>query len=367
MIRRRWAWLLALPLVLSALVAGWVQHWLDRPLDLTGPQYYEVPAGASVARVAADLAELGVLDEPVLWRWWARLSGDAGSLQRGEYLVEPGVAPRSLLQMFTSGRVLRRQLTFVEGWRFSDFRAALDAAPALEHLTTDLDDMQIMARLGASARHPEGRFFPDTYDYVRGDSDLDLLGRARARMRSLLEREWAQRDPGLPLADPDEALILASLVEKETGLDADRDRIAAVFLRRLERNMPLQTDPSVIYGLGPTFDGDLRRRDLRADHPYNTYRRRGLPPTPIAMPGLASIRAALHPAETDALYFVARGDGSSEFSATLEAHNAAVRRFQIEARSEDYRSTPEPDGPGNESAEGQNDAPASDPHDGGNP
>jgi UPF0755 protein len=244
--------------------------------------------------------------------------------------------------MLAEGRVHQRRFVLLEGWRLADVRAALARAPKLERRPEVQDDAALMAALGRPELAPEGRFFPDSYDYAAGDSDLDLLARAFARMETVLAEEWADRLGGLPLADPHEALVLASLIEKETGVVAERALIGGVFTRRLERGMRLQTDPSVIYGLGADFDGNLTRADLRTPHPWNTYVHRGLPPTPIAMPGRAAIRAALRPAEGDALYFVARGDGSSEFSATLEAHNAAVRRFQIEQRAEDYRSTPAP-------------------------
>jgi UPF0755 protein len=335
---------LAALLVVAATLGGVaLDRALTAPLALEAPQVHEVPRGASLASVGRALADAGLLESPRLLTLWGRATGQADRIQAGEYLLEPGVTLRGLLEQLVDGRVLQRRFTLLEGWRFSEVRAALAQAPRLAQTLTDLADEEIMARLGRPGLSPEGRFFPDSYDYVAGTTDLALLARALARMETLLDAAWKDRVFGLPLASRDEALVLASLVEKETGLDADRGLIAAVFLRRLERGMRLQTDASVIYGLGADFDGNLTRRDLRTDTPWNTYLHHGLPPTPIAMPGLASLRAVVDPPETDALYFVARGDGSSAFSATLDAHQAAVRRFQIDERAEDYRSAPQGD------------------------
>lgn len=327
-------------LILAALVT-WAAAELTRPLPIEAPVMIEVMPRDSLSRVAADLAARDILPQPRLLTLWGRLSGDAARLHVGEYRLEPGVDARGLLAQLVAGGVLRRPFTIVEGWRFRDVREALRVAPRLQQTIGEQTDEEIMALLAEPQRAPEGLFFPDTYDYVAGSTDLALLRRARERMREVLAAQWEARAPDLPLDSPYDALVLASLIEKETGLPRERQDIAGVFVRRLERGMRLQTDPAVIYGLGEDFDGNLTRTQLRTPTAWNTYVHRGLPPTPIAMPGLDSIRAALAPAVGDALYFVARGDGSSEFSATLEAHNAAVRRFQLQRR-EDYRSTPAP-------------------------
>jgi UPF0755 protein len=270
-----------------------------------------------------------VLDRPLYFRVLARLDPRSRRLQAGEYRIEAGTTPGGLLALFSSGRVIQYPVTLIEGWTF---RQVLDALAGLEYLEQTLSgtsDAAIMARLGRPDLHPEGRFLPDTYLFPRGTPDVQVLQRALAAMDEVLAAEWAQRGPDLPLGSPDEALVLASIVEKETGLAEERAAIAGVFVRRLRKGMLLQTDPTVIYGLGEAFDGDLRRRDLSADTPYNTYVHPGLPPTPIAMPGRDSIRAALHPADGASLYFVARGDGSHQFSTTLQEHNRAVRKYQL--------------------------------------
>ncbi len=316
-----------LGLLIAAGVVAWSAWQLTRPLPIADVTVIEVERGSSLARTLRSLSEQGVLEHPELLRIWARLSSAAGAVQAGEYRLEPGLTSLSLLDAFVAGRVMRRHFTIVEGWRFSDLRQAIEGAPRLRNDSGSLTDEEIMTHLGRPELHPEGRFFPDTYDYLAGTSDLQLLRRALERMDGILAREWEGRSYDLPYASPEEALIMASIVEKETGLDSERAKVAAVFTRRLERGMRLQTDPTVIYGLGEAFGGVLTRSDLRTPTPWNTYVHHGLPPTPIAMPGLASLRAALHPAETNALYFVARGDGSSHFSATLEEHNAAVFRY----------------------------------------
>lgn len=327
--------------VLLVAVAGWrLASLLEQPLPIEEALVQEVERGASLSAVARSLEGAGVLAHPRLLVAWGRLTGDADRIQAGEYRIEPGTDLRGLLAQLVEGRVLQRRLTLLEGWRFAEVRRALAAAPRLEQTVGELNDEELMARLGHPGVSPEGRFFPDSYAYVAGTRDLDLLARAAERMERILEEVWAERAFGLPLESKEEALVLASLVEKETGLPEDRGRIAAVFLRRLERGMRLQTDASVIFGLGEAFDGNLTRADLARPTPWNTYVHRGLPPTPIALPGRAALEAAVDPPETDALYFVARGDGSSEFSATLEAHRAAVRRYQLEGRREDYRSSP---------------------------
>ena len=250
-------------------------------------------------------------------------------MRAGEYSIADGITADELLRQFTEGNSIQYSLTVIEGWTFRQMLAALARDPIIEHRLEGRTDAEIMAQLGYAGEHPEGRFFPDTYRFPRGTTDIDFLRRAYQVMQRHLEREWAQRQSDLPLKSPYEALILASIIEKETAVPAERNLISGVFVQRLRRNMRLQTDPTVIYGLGPEFDGDIRFRDLRRDTPYNTYLRAGLTPTPIALPGLDSIRAALHPEESGALYFVSRGDGTHKFSNTLEEHNAAVRKYQL--------------------------------------
>jgi UPF0755 protein len=246
------------------------------------------------------------------------LLGKSAQIKAGNYELEAAVTPFELLNLLTKGRVTQSELSIIEGWTFGQFRAALNANPAIRHDSATLSEADIAQRLGIPEKQLEGLFFPDTYYFASGTSDLALLKRAYQTMQKHLQESWQAREPNLPLDSPYQALILASIVEKETGQAQDRGMIAGVFVNRLRRGMLLQTDPTVIYGMGEQFDGNLRKRDLQADTPYNTYTRAGLTPTPIALPGLASLQAALHPAQTDALYFVARGDGSSVFSGTLE-------------------------------------------------
>jgi UPF0755 protein len=290
---------------------------------------YTIPPGTSLNQLAHDLAGRGMIEHPRLFILLGRELDVATQLKAGEYTLVRGMTPRSLLETVTEGKVLQYRLTLVEGQTFREMLQRLRAHPAIEQTLADLKDREIMERLGHAGEHPEGRFLPDTYHFPRGTTDYEFLTRAYAAMAAVLEREWGQRADGLPLASPEEALILASIVEKETGLAAERARIAGVFVRRLQKGMKLQTDPTVIYGLGEAFDGNLRKRDLLADTPYNTYTRTGLPPTPIAMPGVDAIRAVLHPADGDELYFVAMGDGSHYFSGTLQEHNLAVQKFQL--------------------------------------
>jgi len=322
----RLALLAALLLVVAAL---WLRATPSVTLHLDAPLTFEVEPGTNFTEVLQYLADRGVVTADRRVRLWARVSGAAERIHAGEYRLRPGASVGTLVERLVRGDVLQRRVTLIEGWTFARVRVALAAAPKLEPVTRNLSDGAVMARLGRGRQSPEGRFFPDTYVYTAGTTDLDVLERAYTRMADVLAREWRRRDRGLPYDGPKDALIVASLIEKETGIEGDRDKVAAVFVNRLERNMPLQTDPSVIYGLGESFDGDLTREDLRTPHPWNTYVHRGVPPTPIALPGLASIRAALHPAPLDALYFVARGDGTTVFSRTLEAHRAAVRRYQL--------------------------------------
>ncbi len=311
-------------------IAGftWLERYLDTPMGIEPDgARLEVSSGQSLSAIAAGLARRELMAHPRVFARWARWQGADQRIQAGEFLLPAGATPRSLLALLVQGRVLLHPLTVVEGWRFEEMLAALRAHEAVRY--TDMSGAQIMAALGEPELHPEGLFFPDTYRFARGTSDLDILRQARDRMRVQLADAWEQRTEGLPLASPYEALVLASIIEKETGLDAERERVSGVFVRRLRLGMRLQTDPTVIYGLGADFGDRLRRDDLRRDTPYNTYTRHGLPPTPIALPGQRSLHAALNPADGDELFFVATGrpDGSHYFSVTLEEHNRAVARY----------------------------------------
>lgn len=320
--------LLAVGLASLAAVAS-VAWWLQRPLPLaSAPVELSIEPGASPREVAQSWVAAGVQTHPVLLYEWFRWSGQARRIRAGSYALTAPVSPRQLLDKMVQGDEAYERVRLIEGWTFRQLRSALAQAPHLEAATRDWSDARLMEALGQSSVSPEGRFFPDTYVYSRGVSDITVLRRAHAAMRARLEAVWAERAPDLPLKTADEALILASIVEKETGRPEDRGRIAGVFANRLRIGMPLQTDPTVIYGLGVSFDGNLRKRDLQTDGPYNTYTRAGLPPTPIAMPGMAALRAAVRPDPTRALYFVARGDGSSVFSDDLASHNRAVNTYQ---------------------------------------
>ncbi|KWT74013.1 MULTISPECIES: endolytic transglycosylase MltG [unclassified Variovorax] len=319
--------LLAAFVVLGAGAAGlwWVQH----PLKLPAPTVdLSVEPGTTPRGVAQAVADAGVRVPWQLLYGWFRFSGQDRQIRAGSYELEQGVTPRLLLNMLVRGEEATRSVVLVEGWTFRQVRAALAKAEQLKPETVGQSDEELMARLGKPGLHPEGRFFPDTYTYSKSSTDLALLQRAMRAMDKKLEAAWAARASDLPLKTSDEALILASIVEKETGVAKDRAEIAAVFVNRLRVGMPLQTDPTVIYGLGMRFDGNLRKKDLQADTPWNTYLRPGLPPTPIAMPGKAALLAAVQPAQSKSLYFVSRGDGSSHFSSSLDEHNRAVNRYQ---------------------------------------
>lgn len=320
--------------------AGWQQQVaLQRPLAIAEERLIEVPAGATPSGVLNRLEDEGVLDGAFWLRLYWRFNLDGKALHSGEYRLTPGQTGRDLLDLWRRGEVVQYSLTLVEGWSFQQLRAALVSQERLEQTLASLDDAAVMQRLGLEGQHPEGRFFPDTYRYVRGMRDIDLLRQAHERLTRVLDEEWGQRAEGLPYREPYQALIMASLVEKETGVAEEREAIAGLFIRRLRLGMLLQTDPAVIYGLGERYAGNLTRAHLREPTPYNTYLNPGLPPTPIAMVGREAIHAALHPAAGDSLYFVARGDGTHVFSRTLDEHNRAVREFQLKRRG-DYRSSP---------------------------
>jgi len=316
-------------LLIAGLLAGAAVWWLNQPLALNADTVdLSIEPGTTPRGVAQAAAESGVHVNPALLYWWFRLSGDARQIRAGSYELERNVTPRILLRKLVRGEEALRSVTLVEGWNWRQVREALVKAEQLKPDSQGLSDAAIMQQLGQPGVPPEGRFFPDTYTYAKGSSDLAVLRRAARAMEKKLDAAWAQRAPDVPVKTPTEALILASIVEKETGQAADRAMIAGVFANRLRIGMMLQTDPTVIYGLGAAFDGNLRKRHLQADTPWNTYTRAGLPPTPIAMPGKAALLAAVQPAQTPALYFVARGDGRSQFSATLDEHNRAVNKFQ---------------------------------------
>lgn len=332
-------------ITLASLATGWV--WMEydmfrqAPLMREGePRYVMVKPGSSARSIASELERQGLMPRPLYFTWMARWQDKAHRLQSGEYALSAGMRPQELLDAMVSGKVVEYPLTLIEGWTFVQLRQALTAHEFITHTLDGVSDAGIMEKLGRPGMHPEGRFYPDTYRFPRGTADIDVLRRAYQAMESKLDALWGQRAEGLPYRTPYEALIMASIVERETAVAAERFAIAGVFVRRLQKGMRLQTDPTVIYGLGENYDGNLRRRDLRADTPYNTYTRAGLPPTPIAMPGAAAIEAALHPEDGDALYFVSRGDGSHVFSATLEEHNRAVVKYQLKGEQRAFSSMP---------------------------
>jgi UPF0755 protein len=325
--------LIFLVLLLAAAVGGGAWWWAKQPLKLqSSPLDFRIVAGSSLRSAILQMQEAGIDVSSLPLVLLARVGRADTGIKAGSYSVRQGVTPFQLLAKLTRGEFTQGELTLVEGWTFRQLRQRLDRHPDLLHDSTALSEAEICERLGLGGERLDGWLFPDTYLFDKQSSDLDLLARSLRAMRRRLEQEWAGRDPGLPYRSPNEALIMASIIEKETGRESDRSMVAAVFVNRLRKGMLLQTDPTVIYGLGENFDGNLKKRDLLADTPYNTYTRVGLPPTPIAMPGMASLQAALHPATNDALYFVARGDGSSEFSRTLDDHNRAVNRYQRGAK-----------------------------------
>ncbi len=319
--------LLALALTLSSLAAQQYRSFLRAPLQIDDSgMYFLVERGATVRSVISDLDQSGLTRSD--WRWWLLTRLQPQTIQAGEYTLEAGLRPQGLLVLLASGAVIQYRFTIVEGWTFRQLVDALSADPVLIHEVAGLAGQNLVPEsIGAAIDHPEGWFLPETYQFIRGDSDLDILRRAHQAMLKVLHAAWAMRDEELPLRSAYELLTLASIVEKESSLESERADIAGVFVRRLEKGWRLETDPSVIYGLGPAFDGDIRRRDLDTDSPYNTYTRYGLPPTPIAMPGKLALQAAATPAAGSAMFFVASGTGGHVFSDTLDDHNAAVRKM----------------------------------------
>ena len=313
--------------------------WVNQPLRLPAPSVdLSIEPGTTPRGIAQAVADTGVDVPPQLLYWWFRFSGQDRQMRAGSYELERGITPRTLLSVLVRGEEATRSIVLVEGWNIRQVRAALAKADQLKPDTVGLTDEDLMAKLGRPGQHPEGRFFPDTYTYSKGSTDFALLQRAMRAMDKKLEAAWAARAPDIALKTPDEALILASIVEKETGKAQDRPEVSAVFHNRLRIGMPLQTDPTVIYGMGQRFDGNLRKKDLQTDTPWNTYTRNGLPPTPIAMPGKAALLAAVQPTQSKSLYFVSRGDGTSHFSSSLDEHNRAVNRYQRGTADPNQRS-----------------------------
>ncbi|MGO4324140.1 endolytic transglycosylase MltG [Pseudomonas sp. KB_12] len=343
--RRKFLLLLETGLVLAGLLLGasaWKIHSaLQQPLNITQEELLDVPNGTTPTGTLKRLEADGLIKDAFWLRIYWRFNLADQPLHSGEYRMVPGMTMEGLIGVWKRGEVVQYSVTLVEGWNFRQVRAALTKDEKLQQTLTGLSDAQVMDRLGHSGIFPEGRFFPDTYRFVRGTSDVDLLQKAYDRLEDVLAKEWALRAADVPYTQPYQALIMASLVEKETGVPQERGQIAGVFVRRMRLGMLLQTDPTVIYGLGERYTGKLTRAHLKEENPYNTYLIPGLPPTPIAMVGREAIHAALNPASGNGLYFVARGDGSHVFSDDLESHNNAVREFQLKRRA-DYRSSPAP-------------------------
>ena len=331
MLRGVFALLFAAALAVAGGVYNDYRHFINTPLSpLDKTTTLQIALGTPLPGILHELETHGIHPGPPLyWRVLTRRMHVQGKLHAGEYSLEPGMTPRGLLNMMAKNKVIQHQFTIVDGWTFEQLRDALTENDELRHTLAGEDDEDIMRALGSPDTPPEGWFLPETYNFVRGMSDMDILRRSHEAMQRELKRVWASRDENLPLDTPYQALILASIVEKETARADERARIAGVFVHRLELGMKLQTDPTVIYGMGSHYDGNLRRKDLETDTPFNTYTRTGLPPTPIALPGVPALVAVAHPARTDALYFVARGDGTHEFSKTLRAHDRAVDKYQL--------------------------------------
>ncbi len=324
-----WRTVFVVLLLAAAALAGGATWWLNRPMDLSADSVeLSIELGKSPREIAQAWVQAGVQVPADFLYQWFRWSGESRKIRAGSYEIARGVTPIELLDKMVRGDQTLAVVRLIEGWTFRQFRAELAKAEALKPITAAMTDAELMQAIGAPGVLPEGRFHPDTYAYSKGSSDVAVLKRAYRAMTRRIEAAWLERRPDSPLRSADDALVLASIIEKETGIASDRGKVAGVFINRLRIGMPLQTDPTVIYGLGAGFDGNLHKRDLLADTPFNTYTRNGLPPTPIAMPGKAALLAAVRPDSTRALYFVARGDGSSEFTSTLAEHNRAVNKYQ---------------------------------------
>jgi UPF0755 protein len=325
---------LAVVFILGSFAAVWLwtdyQHVLNEPMQLPKDGIVlDVKQGDNFKKITKDIENKGFLKNASYLYWYARLNKQAHLIHAGEYAIAATTTPIQLLDLLVAGKTITYSQTLIEGWNFKQVLAAIAQNPSIRQTLTDVKPGEVMARLGYAGQHPEGRFFPDTYHFPRGTTDVAFLQRAYQRMQQVLQQAWEKRAQNIPLKTAEEALILASVVEKETGVPHERAAISGVFTRRLQMGMKLQTDPTVIYGMGDRFKGDIRYKDLREDTPYNTYVHYGLPPTPICMPGKEAIQAAVNPEEGKALYFVAKGDGSHQFSATLKAHNAAVKKYQL--------------------------------------
>jgi len=320
----------ALAVFLAILACGAFVYWAQQPITVTGEPAVEftVQAGSSVRASAQQIADAGVPLNPTLFAWLARLTGKASKLKAGTYSLKGGTTPLSLVGILVRGEFAQEAIIIIEGWTFAQMRHAIDTHPALKHETAKLSDRELLAKITQDYQTAEGLFFPDTYLFAPGASDLQIYKQANLQMMKHLTDDWARHDSDLPVKSPYEALILASIVEKETGQKSERPMVAGVFVNRLRRGMMLQTDPTVIYGMGDKYQGQIHKKDLQTDTPYNTYTRTGLPPTPISLPGAASLDAAMNPAKTEALYFVSRNDGTSKFSESLDEHNHAVNQYQ---------------------------------------
>ena len=333
--KRVLSWLFILSFIAGGITAWWfwddMQQQLDSPINIeTGTAVsYTIKPGMNLKIIGEDLVQQGILEHPYYLILEGRLQGSESRLKAGEYLLHSGTTQRQLLEQFEAGKVVQHSLALIEGWSYKQIIQAVNDNEVLIKTLPDTDSNTVMAALGYPKVHPEGRFFPDTYHFPSGMTDVEFLLRAYERMLEILDEEWQQRAEGLPYTTADQALIMASIIEKETAVASERAAIAGVFVRRLQKGMKLQTDPTVIYAMGENYNGNIRRKDLKTDSPYNTYVVAGLPPTPIALPGVEAIHAALHPEQGDTLYFVAKGDGSHYFSKTLKEHNRAVAKYQL--------------------------------------
>ncbi len=333
--KRVLSWLFILSFLAGGITAWWfwhdMQQQLDSPINIeTGIAIsYIIKPGVNLKIIGEDLVRQGILEHPYYLILEGRLQGSESRLKAGEYLLQPGTTQRQLLEQFEAGKVVQHSLALIEGWSYKQMMFAVSSNEVLIKTLSDTDSKTVMSALGYPEVHPAGRFFPDTYHFPSGMTDIEFLQRAYDTMVAVLDEEWQQKAEGLPYKTADEALIMASIIEKETGVASERATIAGVFVRRLQKGMKLQTDPTVIYAMGENYNGNIRRKDLKTDSPYNTYVVAGLPPTPIALPGVEAIHAALHPEQGEALYFVAKGDGSHYFSKTLKEHNRAVAKYQL--------------------------------------
>ena len=326
-------------LLLSVWVWTSYQKALDDTLNIQSDSIdYSIKTGSSLSAVIYDLANKKIIKHPRYLLWYARFNGLSSKMKTGDYRLTDKLTTKEFLDDIFSGKVIQFSLTIIEGWSFKQLLEALNKHPHIKHTVSEISKEEIMLKLDLAGIHYEGQFLPDTYHFPKQLTDIEFLKRAHLSMQSVLKEEWDNRAVGLLYKNSYEALIMASIVEKETGQASERKQISGVFLRRLKKRMRLQTDPTVIYGMGDKYKGNIRKRDLQRDTPYNTYRRRGLPPTPIALPGRDAIHAALHPEDGNALYFVARGDGSHQFSATLKEHNNAVIKYQLKGRARPFSS-----------------------------